>query len=120
IKEPPAGSPHSVGGPSLDPYLRTGRQSIEDAPRCHRVGGSDDNTELSSQLATRASLSLNAGQIGHRKRGSQASRMAATPWPPAAQIEIRPRTGLPPFFALAACSCLASWARIRPPVAANG
>ena len=50
---------------------------------------------------------------------SQASRMAATPCPPAAQIEIRPRTGLPVSFFFSA-SCLASCATIRPPVAANG
>ena len=41
--------------------------------------------------------------------------MATTPWPPAAQIEMRPRLPGP-----ASCSCLASEATIRPPVAANG
>src|SRR6476619_8382286 len=45
----------------------------------------------------------------------QRSRMATTPWPPAAQVEIRPRP-LPPFSA----SSLASTLTIRPPVAANG
>ena len=44
-----------------------------------------------------------------------ASRIATTPWPPAAQIEIRPRAP-DPF----SCSILASEATIRPPVAANG
>ena len=52
--------------------------------------GSDDNTELSERLATRALTWLNAYQFG----GRQASRMAATPWPPAAQIEISPRMEL--------------------------
>src|SRR5690606_9752321 len=49
----------------------------------------------------------------------QASRIAVTPCPPAAQMEIRPRTGLPVscFFS---CSILASEATIRAPVAANG
>src|SRR6185312_5467028 len=51
--------------------------------------------------------------------GAQASRIAVTPWPPAAQMEIRPRTGLPVSFFFSA-SCLASWATMRPPVAANG
>src|SRR5215218_7011733 len=45
----------------------------------------------------------------------QDSRMATTPWPPAAQMEIRPRLPGP-----ASCSVLANWATIRPPVAANG
>ena len=49
------------------------------------------------------------------KSGGQDSRMATTPWPPAAQIEISPRLPGP-----ASCSVLASWATIRPPVAANG
>src|SRR5207249_9852646 len=43
-----------------------------------------------------------------------ASRMATTPWPPAAQMEIRPRPD--PF-------CARSFARVatmRPPVAAKG
>ena len=40
---------------------------------------------------------------------------ATTPWPPAAQIEIRPRP-----LALLGRSSLASVATIRPPVAANG
>ena len=53
------------------------------------------------------------------KRLAQASRIAATPWPPAAQIEIRPRTGCP-VSAFFSASCLASCATIRPPVAANG
>ena len=48
-------------------------------------------------------------------RWGQDSRMATTPWPPAAQIEIRPRLPEP-----ASCSSLASVATIRPPVAANG
>src|SRR5207237_10008243 len=43
-----------------------------------------------------------------------ASRMATTPWPPAAQIEIKPRPD--PFSA----SSLASVATMRPPVAAKG
>src|SRR5436853_2216139 len=43
-----------------------------------------------------------------------ASRIATTPWPPAAQIEISPRPE--PFSARS----LASVATIRPPVAANG
>src|SRR5438445_9383014 len=43
-----------------------------------------------------------------------AVRMATSPWPPAAQIEISPRPE--PFSA----SSLASVATIRPPVAANG
>ena len=42
------------------------------------------------------------------------STTATTPWPPAAQIEISPRP--PPRSP----SSLASVARIRPPVAANG
>ena len=42
------------------------------------------------------------------------SRMATTPWPPAAQMEIKPRPL--PFCA----SSLASVATMRPPVAANG
>ena len=41
--------------------------------------------------------------------------MATTPWPPAAQMEMSPRLPGP-----ASCSVLASWATIRPPVAANG
>ncbi len=44
----------------------------------------------------------------------QRSRIAVTPWPPAAQIEMTPRPE--PFSA----SSLASVATIRPPVAANG
>ena len=51
---------------------------------------------------------------------SQASRIAVTPWPPAAQIEIRPRTGFRPVSAFFCASCLASCATMRPPVAANG
>src|SRR5690242_16385251 len=51
---------------------------------------------------------------GDKARG-QDSRMATTPWPPAAQIEIRPRLPGP-----ASCSIFASVAVIRPPVAANG
>src|SRR5947209_2112350 len=47
--------------------------------------------------------------------GGQDSRIATTPWPPAAQMEISPRLPGP-----ASCSCLASEATIRPPVAANG
>src|SRR5207237_4030061 len=43
-----------------------------------------------------------------------ASRMATTPWPPAAQIEMSP----PPDPSSA--SSLASVATMRPPVAANG
>ena len=43
-----------------------------------------------------------------------ASKMATTPWPPAAQIEISPRPE--PFSA----SSFASVATIRPPVAAKG
>src|SRR5205085_3477299 len=42
------------------------------------------------------------------------SRIAATPWPPAAQIEINPRPE--PFSA----SSFASGATVRPPVAPNG
>src|SRR3712207_1680339 len=45
----------------------------------------------------------------------QDSRMATTPWPPAAQMEIRPRLPGP-----ASCSCFAREATIRPPVAAKG
>ena len=41
--------------------------------------------------------------------------MATTPWPPAAQMETRPRLPGPAW-----CSCLASEATMRPPVAANG
>src|SRR4051794_39850226 len=47
--------------------------------------------------------------------GGQDSRIATTPWPPAAQMEINPR-----FPGPASCSILASEATIRPPVAANG
>ena len=50
---------------------------------------------------------------------SYASKIAVTPCPPAAQTEIRPRTGLPVSFFFSA-SCLANCATIRPPVAANG
>src|SRR5690606_36234292 len=50
-------------------------------------------------------------QVGHHT----ASRIATTPWPPAAQIEIRAREP-GPFSA----SSLAVVATIRPPVAANG
>jgi hypothetical protein len=45
--------------------------------------------------------------------------MAVTPWPPAAQIEINPRTGRE-VWAFYAASCLANWATILAPVAANG
>ena len=45
--------------------------------------------------------------------------MAVTPWPPAAQIEINPRTG-PEVCAFFSASCLANWATILAPVAANG
>src|SRR3954464_15610146 len=45
----------------------------------------------------------------------QDSRMATTPWPPAAQMEISPRLPGP-----ASCSIFARLATIRPPVAANG
>jgi Voltage-dependent anion channel len=83
------------------------------APCCRRVGGSDDNTELSHVSIRRR------GPLQPRQNFSQASRIAATPWPPAAQMEIRPRTGLP-VSAFFSASCLASWATIRPPVAANG
>ena len=48
---------------------------IKDAPRCHRVGGSDDNTELSVESHTRALPLLN----GTPHLAYQASRMAATP-----------------------------------------
>src|SRR3954471_17356983 len=47
--------------------------------------------------------------------GDQDSRIATMPWPPAAQMEIRPRLPGP-----ASCSCLAREATMRPPVAANG
>jgi AcrR family transcriptional regulator len=47
-------------------------------------------------------------------RSGYFSRIAVTPWPPAAQIEITPRPE--PFSS----SSLASVATIRPPVAANG
>src|ERR1700684_1052976 len=36
--------------------------SFKDAPRCHRVGGSDDNTELYDGMATRGVRWLNGGQ----------------------------------------------------------
>ena len=46
----PSAAPVSVSG--------TDEQagSFKDAPRCHRVGGSDDNTELSDGMATPALL----------------------------------------------------------------
>src|SRR5204862_2153684 len=51
---------------------------------------------------------------GEPKVEAHRSRIATTPWPPAAQIEIRPRPE--PFSA----SIFASEATMRPPVAANG
>ena len=45
--------------------------------------------------------------------------MAVTPCPPAAQIEINPRTGSD-VWAFFSASCLANWATILAPVAANG
>src|SRR6201999_305051 len=50
-----------------------------------------------------------------KARAGQLSRIATTPWPPAAQIEIRPRLPGPPD-----ASSWASVATMRPPVAANG
>ena len=60
-------------------------------------------------------LSVRKASASLRPKGGQDSRMATTPWPPAAQMEIRPRLPGP-----ASCSIFASWATIRPPVAANG
>jgi hypothetical protein len=61
------GPPRDPLFPSAAPVsIRTRKQAdngFEDAPRCHRVGGSDDNAELSRQVPTRALLSLNARVI---------------------------------------------------------
>ena len=80
--------------------------------------------KLRYQSAHERSVPSGGPRFRRRKRGAfgaesaaggQDSRMATTPWPPAAQMEIRPRLPGP-----ASCSILASWATIRPPVAANG
>ena len=72
-------------GPPRDPLIPSAAPSADaceqadarfkDAPRCHRVGGSDDNTELSAQSHTRVPALLN----GTPHLAYQASRMAATP-----------------------------------------
>ncbi len=51
-------------------------------------------------------------------RDAQRSRIATTPWPPAAQIEISPRAV--PAGLSSCASIFASPATMRPPVAANG
>lgn len=82
-------------------------------PCCRRVGG---------QTATRSYpvyRPLTARRYKAAKEISYASRIAVTPCPPAAQTEIRPRTGCP-VSAFFSASCLAICARMRPPVAANG
>ena len=56
------------------------------------------------------------GRRTDRRRRQARSRIATTPWPPAAQIEITPRPVPPSDCA----SSLASTVMIRPPVAANG
>src|SRR5271169_2560338 len=79
-------------------------------PCCRRVGGSDGNTGLPQYRLPRRARYTPPGQ---------ASKIAVTPCPPAAQIEISPRTDPPASFFFSA-SCLASCATMRPPVAANG
>lgn len=104
-----AGSPHSSGGPfdAHRPRPTGGRSG--DARIAVGVGGSDHNTGPSGVTDTRRLRSLTRCDPSHRPDG-QASRIAATPWPPAAQIETRARTGLPaPFCSAFRCaSCLAA------------
>src|ERR1700730_19208502 len=70
------------------------------------LGGGTDHT-------TPTTISAGFAAFG-KECVSTPSRMAATPMPPAVQIEIKHR--LPPLL----CSSLASTAKIRAPVAAKG
>ncbi len=85
----------------------------EVAPCCRRVGGSDDNTEL-SRVSTAAADALHAGGTGWS--GLENGRDAL---PTGRADRDQPAYRLPVscFFS---ASCLASCATIRPPVAANG
>src|SRR4051794_2211233 len=76
------------------------------------TGGSPSTDRHSSWKGEREGVPF---QLEWRKRGGQDSRTATTPWPPAAQMEIRPRLPGP-----ASDRVFASVATIRPPVAANG
>src|SRR2546430_2032843 len=74
----------------------------------------DKHGSLDERLAGRIAAQLDWARHTGDLELHAASRMATTPWPPAAQIEMRPRPD--PFSA----SSLASVATTRPPVAANG
>ena len=94
------------------PTVGTGlaRPGHSELPRRHRAWPSPP-AELYFSAQHSATTSDAVG-------GAQRSRIAVTPWPPAAQIEITPRPG--PVLAAFSASSLARVATIRPPVAANG
>ncbi len=113
---PAASSPSrraARAGVSACPPTRTG-PSTSGAPgrvpaQRDRLGQAEGGGEpLPEAAADEGGVAVGAGH-------QAASRIATTPWPPAAQMEMRPRAPEPFSW-----SSLARVATMRPPVAANG
>ena len=110
----------SVGGslfappPAMGPIKAIKDSAQVDAPCCRRVGGSDDNTELSrvSNASTRPLHPRRKAWSGLQNGGD------ALPARGTDRDQSADRLARSPVFFSA--SCLASCATIRPPVAANG
>src|SRR5262249_60844034 len=103
-----------------EPQPAFGAHLLLRRPQGHEVGGGVPGGEdvrdggLGGHAANSAAARRARPGPGPGAAPQAADRIAVTPWPPAAQIEINPRPDPLP------CNSFASVATIRPPVAANG
>src|SRR5947209_14323304 len=112
LPSPGGGGRKIPGNGGRSSRLQDSRNDIADAAACRGDQDRTVNEGLAGLVAPQPSGFRETRNLDLELHA--ASRMATTPWPPAAQIEISPRPE--PFSARS----LASVATIRPPVAAKG